>query len=462
MVSFLRHSYVVLGIVFQFVVAGCAHYPINARNEDDSIRLVDRSRFESTKRSTELFIALAFSGGGTRAAALSYGVLETLSKINIQVEETNTAHSVLNSRRLLDEVDIISSVSGGSYTAAYYGLYGDRIFTDYKKRFLNKNVQGALFFTALAPHNFLRNRSPYFGRSDMAAEYYDQILFDGKTLGDFHTPDGPVIWIMATDVVDGLAFSFSPYLFALTCMDYDSFPVARAVAASAAFPGLLSPIVLRNYAGSCGVEMEPWIENALATSTPANRTYALAEQYRTFTDSEGKPYIHLLDGGIADNLGLRGVFELFDARGAASFDDIDQGKIRKELIIIVDASSKSEYKWSQAGKVPGLKGIISSTSSVMVSSTNYDTIYLLHQYRRDFIEKFRNRYPNQLEPKIYIAHLQFSDLEDEKERQYFHNIPTSLKLPGKAVDDVIGVAGRLLSKNKEFQVFVQDVGGKLP
>lgn len=154
--------------------------------------------------------------------------------------------------------------------------------------------------------------------------------------------------------------------------------------------------------------------------------------------------------------------ELFYARGAVSFDDLYFGKRRKELIIIVDASSKSEYKWSLAGKVPGLRGIFSSTSSVMVSSTNYDTIYLLHKLKRELAEQLRHRYPNKPELKSYIVHLRFSDLEDEEERRYFNNIPTSLNLPGKAVDDVIEVAGRLLYQNKEFQAFVQDVGGKLP
>ena len=46
--------------------------------------------------------------------------------------------------RLLDEVDTISGVSGGSFPAAYFGLYGDRIFEDFEERFLYRNVQGAL------------------------------------------------------------------------------------------------------------------------------------------------------------------------------------------------------------------------------------------------------------------------------------------------------------------------------
>jgi NTE family protein len=65
---------------------------------------------------------LTFSGGGTRAAALAYGVLETLRDTPIKIDGKTA--------RMLDEVDLISSVSGGSFTSAYYGLHGDGIFEE--------------------------------------------------------------------------------------------------------------------------------------------------------------------------------------------------------------------------------------------------------------------------------------------------------------------------------------------
>ena len=58
---------------------------------------------------------------------------------------------------MLDEVDIISSVSGGSFTAAYFVLYRDRIFEgSYERNFLKKNIQRALFYELLSPGNWLK------------------------------------------------------------------------------------------------------------------------------------------------------------------------------------------------------------------------------------------------------------------------------------------------------------------
>jgi NTE family protein len=107
-----------------------------------------RSTGISGQRSNDVVFMLAFSGGGTRAAALSYGVLEELHETSY----------IFNGReiRLLDEVDSISSVSGGSFTAAYYGLHGERIFEDYEDIFLRRNVQRSLINGLLNPINWIR------------------------------------------------------------------------------------------------------------------------------------------------------------------------------------------------------------------------------------------------------------------------------------------------------------------
>ena len=54
---------------------------------------------------------------------------------------------------------MITGVSGGSFTALAYGLYGDKLFDDYETRFLKRNVQGELTTRFLMPANWGALRS---------------------------------------------------------------------------------------------------------------------------------------------------------------------------------------------------------------------------------------------------------------------------------------------------------------
>src|SRR5258708_26919808 len=105
-----RSNLAILLLMSALFTSGCVHYPVNA-----PLHVVDPSsgyRFESVApqaSSDDMLLILAFSGGGTRAAALSYSVLEELKKT--QVGPRSKQHS------LLDDVGLISSVSGGSFTA---------------------------------------------------------------------------------------------------------------------------------------------------------------------------------------------------------------------------------------------------------------------------------------------------------------------------------------------------------
>src|SRR5258708_297701 len=190
----------------------------------------------------EWLVLLALSGGGTRAAALGYGVMEELARTTF----------IKNGRphRMLDEVDTISAVSGGSFPATYYALHGDRLFTDFEQLFLKRDIQGALWRRIALPQHWFPLVSKKLGRSDLAADYYDQVLFDGATFGDLlHVKARPNLVLNATDMVTGRTFAFTQRYFDLIGSDLTSLPLARAVAASSAAPLLLSPLTLRNYAG---------------------------------------------------------------------------------------------------------------------------------------------------------------------------------------------------------------------
>jgi NTE family protein len=441
--------------------SGCAHYPVNRGVE--RVQTILPASMEYPQRNDDILLVLAFSGGGTRAAALSYGVLDALARVEIPPPSTpSDSESAPARHTLLDEVDVISSVSGGSFTAAYYGLYGDRTFDDFKDAFLYRNVNAGLILSALFPVNLVRLASRGFGRSDLAAEYYDKILFHGATFGDLYRKNSAAIFIQATDIDDGIYFGFTPYYFAPICSDLMTYPVARAVAASAAFPGPFSAITLKNYAGSCDYQPPAWMAQAIEQRDTTRRDFYVASHLFTYLDSKKKAYIHLVDGGVADNLALRGPLEVILARGGLSgtLQDFGATETRRVVFIIVNAEKDTKTPWGLQNVGPGLLGMLGVASSTMITSYNYETIDLL---RRSIAEwSAQNIMANAHPIDFYAIEVGFNSLRDEQEREYFSSIPTSLSLPRNEVDRLIEVAGQILYESEDFRRLVSDLGGHIP
>jgi len=228
------------------LLGGCATRPINPpiTQTDPSTGYRFETRALASVEKKESLVVLAFSGGGTRAAAFSYGVLELLRRTEVVGPHGSTV-------RLLDAVDVITGVSGGSFTALAYGLYGDKLFADYEQRFLKRDVQSEIISRVLSPFNWGRLGSTGWGRSDLAAELYDEILFNGATFGDLRRAKGPLITASATDISTGSRFVFNQRVFDVICSDLDAVPLSRAAAASSAVPVVLSPVTFNNYGGTC-------------------------------------------------------------------------------------------------------------------------------------------------------------------------------------------------------------------
>ena len=222
------------------LVSGCASRPVNDRIEQVDPESGYRPHLlmgvrENNDPST--FFVLSFSGGGTRAAALSYGVLEELNRYGFPAEGQH--------RRLIDEIDVITGVSGGSFTALSYALYGERLFEEYESRFLKRDVQSALMRRSfLNPANWFKLMSRNYGRSELAAEYYDEILFDGATFDDLIGVGGPVAIATGTVLSSGARLAFYQNDFDLLCSNLGSLRLSRAAATSLEtacfFPGISS------------------------------------------------------------------------------------------------------------------------------------------------------------------------------------------------------------------------------
>ena len=203
-----------------------------------------RSRSQAAPaRERPIVAAVALSGGGARAAAFGLGVLEELKATRFEIDGRETT--------LLDEVGLVSGVSGGSILAGYYAAFGDEVFTRFEKDFLLVNFQNGLIRQAASPSTLYRLTSPWWGRGNVLQERLDTV-FRGATYGQLRTRrPWPRLLVTATDLTTGVPFEFTPEQFALICSDLDTVPLSFAVAASSSVPLLLSPMTLRNHAGSC-------------------------------------------------------------------------------------------------------------------------------------------------------------------------------------------------------------------
>jgi NTE family protein len=444
--------------------AGCAHYPINQPLQQYDPEAGYRGKnLRDPAKDERILMILSFSGGGTRAAAFSYGVLETLRDTTVSLHGQK--------RRLLDEVDGITGVSGGSFTAAYYGLFRDRIFEDYETRFLKQNIQGKLTrATFFNPINWVRLASPYFDRSDLAAEYYDKNVFDGATFNDLLAPKEPMIFINATDMVHGTRISFHQDAFDVICSDLSTFPVSRACAASSAVPMVLSPITLRNYAGQCDFQMPKALAEAMQPPRDISaRRFDLANNMMPFLDSKKKPYIHLVDGGVADNLGLRAILERITLFGDV-WTSLKHGhleNVNKIVFIVVNAETATDDKWDRWEKIPPFGAMLSSYSSIGISRYNTETVALLRESFPRWAEEIRKGRCGSEEIstgpgscgdiQFYYVEVRFEALDDEAERMQLKRLPTAFVLEPEQVDHLRDAARRILTKDKHFQRLVRDL-----
>ena len=457
------------------ILAGCASRPVNPPitevNRNSGYRFQTRQLYDNDK---ENLVVLAFSGGGTRAAAFSYGVLEELRSTQLVSRKGKTI-------RLLDEVDVITGVSGGSFTALAYGLYGDKLFDEYERRFLKRNVQGDLVSKFLNPNNWTALWSEGWGRSEMAAQMYDDILFNGATFRDLDRGDGPLILVTATDISTGSRFTFVQSEFDIICSDLDAVPLSRAVASSSAVPLVLSPVTFNNYGGTCNYKFPTWAQMLL---DPAKRTRPAGRSLQRLKELEGlqaggeRPYLHLVDGGISDNLGMRGVLESLEEFEAVRVlhQKTRLDEVRRLIVFVVNSLSVPKTNWDQLERPPNDVAILLKATGVPIDRNSYETVELLKDIvaRWKILREVRNTKEFRIGAtgglkealdvpniEIYPIDVSFQALDDPAEIEYLNNLPTSFVLSDEAVDRLRAAAGKIIANSPEFQRLLKDVGAKV-
>ena len=320
------------------------------------------------------------------------------------------------------------------------------------------------------PVNWVKLFSSYYDRSDLAADYYNKNVFEGKTFADLYALKEPMIVINATDMVHGTRFSFIQDVFDLICSDLSAFPVARACAASSAVPIALSPITLRNYAGECGFQMPLALAQAMVPPRDvASRRLDLANNMMPFMDSEKKPYIHLVDGGVADNLGLRAALERVTLAGSpwATLKANGMENVHKIVFLVVNAETEINDQWDRWSAIPPFRAMLESYSSIGIERYNMETVALLSESFPRWAEEIRKgrcgSEPVSTEPgacgdiEFYLVQVRFAALNDDAERDYLKHLPTSFVLKPEEVDKLRAAARLILTESKEFQRLLRDL-----
>jgi NTE family protein len=457
------------------VLGGCATRPINPPVTETSPNTGYRFPTRQVHfKDKENLVILAFSGGGTRAAAFSYGVLEYLKR-------TEVIGPTGDKSRLLDEVAIISGVSGGSFTALAYGLYGDKLFDDYEQRFLKRNVQGEIIARTLNPTNWGNLWSEGWGRSELASQLYDEILFNGATFADLDRGTGPWILASATDISTGGRFVFNQNTFDVLCSDLNAVRLSRAAAASSAVPVVLSSITFNNYGGTCHAKFPEWMSlftQSEVAPRPAARVIRSIKQTAAYGDSKRRPYLHLVDGGVSDNVGMRGVLEALEALEALHEAGVPTplDRVRRIVVFIVNSVSSPSTNWDQSVTPPGTMDILLKATGVPIDHYSYEASELLKDTaaRWRTLRRIRDsaamKGNKDLEvaallqvpdAEIYAIDVSFPALEDKAELAYLNQQPTSFVLPPEAVDRLRAAAGTIILSSPEFKRLLRDIGAKI-
>lgn len=320
----------VLAFILAFALAACATAaPINAPLGGLRADVQGRSPVGDD------LIVLALSGGGARAASFHLGILQGLRDTPGR-----------DGRPLSEHIAMITSVSGGSVLAAYYAQHGDAGLDSFDAAYLARDwrVRGPSSPFGIAG----AFRGGMNGPAQLA-DWLDGNVYRGARMGDLGA--GPRVVLNATDIYNSTPFAFTQFFFDGLCSDVRQVRVADAVAASMAVPVAFRPVLMESYASRC--EGPPgWTARVLADRNAGENARQAARAFQNYRGDTraGQRYVHLSDGGVADNLGLLSLQVL--RAGDALPSPLTAGEVlqaRRVLFLVVNAEYVRERTFQQRG-----------------------------------------------------------------------------------------------------------------
>ena len=452
-----------LGLTF---LASCAtistirNEPINVPLTTGALASGEDGRGISTN-GDDLLIGLAFSGGGSRAAAFSYGVLSEFDRL-----ETGPGGS---NRSLLDRIDYVSGVSGGAVTAAYFGLKGRAALSDFRERFLLRDAEESLR-TPFTPVSALRAYEGGVNDAQQFPQWLDDNLFHGATFAEFGSSHRPRVLINASDVYNRTPFLFNETIFKSICSDLSSYPISSAVAASAAMPVVFAPIVLTSYANRCSGNVPHWIAATQNNSVAPPLLKEVASAIARYRDGT-VPYIKLLDGGLVDNYGLSGfTIERLSAETPYGPLTAQQAtKVRRVLFLVIDAGRGPSGDWAQSPDGPTAPDIVRAAADTAIDSSARSSFTAFDQTMSEWrtsLVRWRcglsasERQTYGMAPrwdchdlKFFVGRINFEQLGPSRSLALVA-IPTRFRLSREDVQTLIAAGQDGLRTNSTFQAFL--------
>jgi predicted acylesterase/phospholipase RssA len=448
------------------LLLGCAPWnqPQNQPRQDENPPLVE----PVTVGDGELYIGLAFSGGGMRATSFAYGMIEELRAAGVRTGSPNG---------LLDDVRLVSGVSGGSVMAAQFGLNGPEGLQGFREKFLITDAETYMVTSRLNPLTIVKGIAGGVNGRDTFGRYLDEVLFKGATFGDLRRRSHIKTWINATDMANNTPFLFSPETFDALCSDLSKVRLSEAVAASAAFPLAFTPIVLEAHQGKCDYREPDWLTAARYNPEATAAMRAHARALESYANPEEVKFVKLLDGGITDNFGTTGL-AVERARAQVPYAPLsaeEAVKLKRMLFLVANAGVEEDYDWTQ--KVAGPGGVnlamsIASSAMSAASRSGYDSMRgELRVWEAELIE-WRCSLPlsevrrlrgssagwDCKDVKLFVGEASFASLPTEM-RNRLNDVPTRLKLKTAEVDMVIE-AGRMATRaTPEFNGFLASLSG---
>ena len=377
---------------------------------------------------------------------------------------------------LLDRVDYISGVSGGAVTAAYFGLKGRDGLSDFRERFLLRDAEESLR-TPFSPVSVIRAYEGGVNDADQFPRWLNENLFRGATFRELNSAYRPRVLINASDVYNRTPFVFNDTTFKAICSDLNSYPIASAVAASAAIPVVFAPVVLTSYGSRCQATLPHWITAAKSNAAEPPLLKEVASAIARYRDGS-VPYIKLLDGGLVDNYGLSG-FTIARLSAETPYGPLTAQqavKICRVLFLVVDAGRGPSGEWAQSPEGPTALEIVRAAADTAIDLSARSSFTAFDQTMiewRDALVRWRCSLPSAERQsygvaarsgchdlRFFVGRINFEQLGAQRAVE-LNSIPTRFTLSQQQVEKLIVAGQDALRGNAMFHAFLSSINGRL-